>query len=1051
MGVGTEPVTAPCDIDFIGHTCSLMKFPLPESIVPQASRAEINAKVLGLIGSGNLQHITPAMIFQAYTGNGGLHGFKFSDYDNRHEFSKAKKEVEHGQFFTPAELTGEVVKCVPVTKDDLVADLTCGAGVFFNFLPNEANCFGCELDISAAQVAKFLYPEAKISQNDIRFYSPEEKFDLIFGNPPFNLDFSIGREVMLSQEYFMIKAHQTLSEGGLLTVIVPASFMADPFSDKSQIEAIEERFSFIAQCNLPKGAFAQMGVKSFATKLMFFQKRSEFITFNPYQADQFVPFNPEKINRELITPALEIKRQNRHKLMFTSGMENGINNYSIKNSAQRPNEGYEFMVKKLMFEIKRHPLSRVKYGQATTLLEKFRTQKRPDNVSAEEWQKMMLTMPKVISQLKKYLKGSLNPETRKEGYYVIRTMGGIRIEAVGPKQKKFLKDFKIKTEFANRELLSHKFSFKGHRFESQLNPYAKLYARKRKLIALQQKPFSLMRVTDEIKKRVAAFTFLKKDGLRYSFNAPQRADLGLTVQKPYGSILAWQQGGGKTPGGYFAILEKRNSVRNVFVVATPISINLTWVPFLELQKENFIQIQSFEDFAKIQPGQIVVMPITLTTIKKSGIPTMINVHLKKFLKRNSNKVMLLFDESDAITSYTSKRSWAMRVFKKVKYKLMTTGTTTRNNIAELYGQLELIFNNSYSFTSNSRTIFREVRTKEDGVIIREIPNYNQNEPFGGYSGNGLFKASFAPSKSTVFGIQKTNQDVYNREYLEEVISATIQTRKFREIVGDGKYQLHTHKVKMNVWENSFYETVLKEFHTLLPVMFKSTGSSRKDSMLRLVRQINTLIKACSVPHLMSGNTDQIPTKGKKILSVLKTSNTKTLIGCVTKKACAYYVSLISKSMPGRPVFVITGDLSNIKDRQKVIDKFEATENGILIATQQSLSESVNIPLCKEVIIESLRWNMPRLEQFYYRCIRFDSVGTTNVHFVIYERSIEVNLMALLADKERLNDFVKTLEVRQLNEVLNDFTLDMGFLNMIINREADKDGKMQLTWGQQKVA
>ena len=48
-----------------------------------------------------------------------------------------------------------------------------------------------------------------------------------------------------------------------------------------------------------------------------------------------------------------------------------------------------------------------------------------------------------------------------------------------------------------------------------------------------------------------------------------------------------------------------------------------------------------------------------------------------------------------------------------------------------------------------------------------------------------------------------------------------------------------------------------------------------------------------------------------------------------------------------------------------------------------------------------------MEQFYFRFIRLDSKEFTHVRFVLYEDSIEQNLMALVLTKERLNDFIKT--------------------------------------------
>ena len=113
--------------------------------------------------------------------------------------------------------------------------------------------------------------------------------------------------------------------------------------------------------------------------------------------------------------------------------------------------------------------------------------------------------------------------------------------------------------------------------------------------------------------------------------------------------------------------------------------------------------------------------------------------------------------------------------------------------------------------------------------------------------------------------------------------------------------------------------------------------------------------------------------------------------------------------------MVKGDVA-FRKRQKIVTEFDSTINGILICTQQSLSSSVNIPTCNDVILESLQWNIPRMEQFYFRFIRLDSKEMKDVHYVTYEDSVEQNLMALVLTKERLNEFIKTGEVKEQSEI-----------------------------------
>ena len=84
------------------------------------------------------------------------------------KYSSAKKEIENGQFFTPAPLCRFIMEALHLTDTDVIADLTCGAGAFFNFAPVEGNVYGCELDAKAYKIAHYLYPNANLTCGDIR-------------------------------------------------------------------------------------------------------------------------------------------------------------------------------------------------------------------------------------------------------------------------------------------------------------------------------------------------------------------------------------------------------------------------------------------------------------------------------------------------------------------------------------------------------------------------------------------------------------------------------------------------------------------------------------------------------------------------------------------------------------------------------------------------------------------------------------------------------------------------------------------------------------------
>ena len=150
---------------------------IPQQI-PQGMRAEVNEKILFAIDSG--KDLIPAeSIYNCYTGIGGLHNLKQSDFASYHEYAEAKKEFEMGQFFTPHEICRDMVDMLCPVSSEMVLDMCCGMGNFFNHLPNPHNAYGFDIDGKAVSVARYLYPEAHIEKCDIRQYYPEQRFDVI--------------------------------------------------------------------------------------------------------------------------------------------------------------------------------------------------------------------------------------------------------------------------------------------------------------------------------------------------------------------------------------------------------------------------------------------------------------------------------------------------------------------------------------------------------------------------------------------------------------------------------------------------------------------------------------------------------------------------------------------------------------------------------------------------------------------------------------------------------------------------------------------------------
>lgn len=995
---------------------------IPQQI-PRDKRAEVNEKILFAIDSGK-DLIPKESIYNCYTGIGGLHNFKQADFSSYHRYAEAKKEFEMGQFFTPHELCRSMVEVLSPTSSEMVLDMCCGMGNFFNHLPNLHNTYGFDIDGRAVTVARHLYPEAHIEKCDIQQYRPEQRFDVIIGNPPFNLKF----DCKLSQEYYMDKAYDVLNPAGFLMVIVPVSFMQSEFWEKTRVANINSCFSFVGQTKLNPDAFDSMGVHNFSTKVMVFLRRSRHIEMQPYNADEFIPM--EKL-KDRVRKTRAMKQRIRIDLMRET---NRIDREEL--------EAFEYRLSKYMYELKAHAVLNRHIEKAEALVSKFRNQKPPENATnqqVKEWERKKLTTGKVLGIIRKYIT-SQHSVPRKE-VALVKTSYGFKLKPYAPRllDKVTHKAASINDLILGRaELPVPETVTESNRL--QIRAAEKLIHRKQKQYEMQNLRFADMEEDVNLKEYLDRSTFINKDGEACEFTALQKHDLNLVLQKRY-ALLNWQQGSGKTAAVYYRarFLLKFRKVRNAIILAPAIATNMTWIPFLSVNRERFRVIRAESDLTNVPEGMFLVVSTSMLGKLRRG--------LVRYVKQTSRKLCLVFDESDEITNPTSQRTRnILCIFRRLKYKILDTGTTTRNNIAELYSQFELLYNNSVNMVCWSPQVYHENKERE----IEEENNTDYGSPFPAFRGHVLFRACHCPGKATVFGIEKQNQDVYNKEELSELIGKTVITRKFRDFAGE-KYKIQTHTVSPSDGEREVYRVIIEEFCRICELYYNSTGDAKKDAGLRLMRQIKLLIKACSVPHLIEGYSgDGIPNKTKYIEKLVRKIPGKVAVGCTSIAAFDLYENHLRKCFPDRPVFVVKGDVA-FKRRQNIVTEFDSTINGILICTQQSLSSSVNIPACNQVILESLQWNIPRMEQFYFRFIRLDSKEMKDVHYVTYEDSVEQNLMALVLTKERLNEFIKTGEVKEQSEIFEEFDITMSVIDSLLVRTQDHEGKIHISWGSQRIA
>lgn len=455
---------------------------------------------------------------------------------------------------------------------------------------------------------------------------------------------------------------------------------------------------------------------------------------------------------------------------------------------------------------------------------------------------------------------------------------------------------------------------------------------------------------------------------------------------------------------------------------------------------DYTMIETLNDIENIKEGQFVI--ITLNMLCKW------HKFLKRYVKSICQKALLIFDESDNMSNQGSKRTKAvLNSFRKLKYKTLMTGTSTRNNIAEIYPQLELLYNNSINMLSECEY----VKTRNKDGELEETNNIYYMQPYPAYhEGYRLFTASHIPEKITVFGVSQFTQDILNADVLKKIIDKTIITRTFEQITGKQLYEIKQIACEMGEEEQKLYKVALEEFYKM-EYLFSKTGNSRKDAMLKILNQLLALLKICAAPQtLREYNKSIMPEKFKKVLSLLNDfSGERVAIGVRHVSVVEAYADEIRNAFPDRPLFIITGNETSLKQRKQIIKALKATKNGVLISTQQSLSASMNIDFVNKCIIPELHWNNSSMSQYYFRFIRYTSTDFKQVYFVTYENSIESNLLKMILVKDKLNLFMKDQDLSD-EELYNRFGVDGRMLQNLMYKEKTDDGYV-IRWGDQQMS
>lgn len=265
-------------------------------------------------------------------------------------------------------------------------------------------------------------------------------------------------------------------------------------------------------------------------------------------------------------------------------------------------------------------------------MSKFRNQKPPENATREqikEWERKKLTTGKVLGIIRRYIT-SQNVVQRKE-VALVKTSYGFKLKQYAPRllDKVTHKAAGINDLILGRAELPMPENVTEKNMR-QIRAASKLIRRKQRQYETQNLQFAEMREDAGLKEYLDRTTFINKDGEVCEFTDLQKHDLNLVLQKRY-ALLNWQQGSGKTAAVYHRAkyLLKFRKAKNVIILAPAIATNMTWIPFLTINKERFRTIQTAGDLNNIPEGTFLVVSTSMLRKLKKRTDAFRETHFRQ--------------------------------------------------------------------------------------------------------------------------------------------------------------------------------------------------------------------------------------------------------------------------------------------------------------------------------------------------------------------------------------------------------------------------------------
>lgn len=216
------------------------------------------------------------------------------------------------EYYTPKNIVNkmwDLTKQYVETNGAKVLEPSVGIGRFLENAPENTSFDVVEMNPISAKITKILYPDANVTTGEFqeRFIDKEKnlpvkkvngEYDIVIGNPPYGQysgrykGLGEGAKYEQLESYFINRSLDSLKDNGVLTFIVPSSFLR---GQKGKLE-IANKCELLDAYRLPNNTF---DTTSIGTDIIVLRKKSKGTTENKLFGDKWFNEHPEKILGEV--------------------------------------------------------------------------------------------------------------------------------------------------------------------------------------------------------------------------------------------------------------------------------------------------------------------------------------------------------------------------------------------------------------------------------------------------------------------------------------------------------------------------------------------------------------------------------------------------------------------------------------------------------------------------------------------------------------------------------------------------------------------------------